>query len=154
MLIYDGLMNGRKKFAYPVEIMKHYYVSVVGGFSDELERREVGINRSALEQNTRLVGFHDRVVLKRLVGNKVKPFFFREPYVVVPLDESTPDALKKSQEGEVVLSEEVREEVKRKRALRVECIGEKILLNSTLSKIEERWKTSFLSHIYHRLSQQ
>lgn len=140
-----------KRFTYPIEVAKYYYVSVVGGFSNELDRREVGINRSALEQNTRLTGFHDRVVLKRLSGNRIKPFFFKEPYVVVPLDESTPDAYKKSLSGEVVFSEWVME-YGGKKINEESCIGQRILMNSTLSKVDERWKMSLLSHIYSRLS--
>jgi len=146
-------MNGKKMFTYPIEVAKYYYFSVVGGFSDELDRKEIGINRSALEQNTKLVGFHDRVVLKRLAGNRIKPFFFKDPYVVVPLDESTPDAIRKSLSGEVVLSESIMEEyISRKKFQESECIGQSVLLNSTLSKVSEKWKMSLLSHIYNRLS--
>ena len=47
--------------AFPVETLRHWYVTPFGGMSTELGFFQVGINRAALERNTTLDPSTDRV---------------------------------------------------------------------------------------------
>jgi hypothetical protein len=130
---------------------------VIGGFSPELDRREVGINRDAIQYNTELVGYHDTVILRRVRGGKIKPFFMKRPYTLIPLDEQTPASVEKSRSGEVVLSEKLLDELEKKNIIRnpymTPCIGEEILINSTVTKLlNERWLERMAAKYFGRVN--
>ena len=90
--------------AFPVETLRHWYVTPFGGMSTELGLFQVGINREALERNTSLDPASDRVRVTVLVRMR-RPILFDRFFEVVPLDERHPDALKCSPMGEAVFPE-------------------------------------------------
>jgi hypothetical protein len=90
--------------AFPVETLRHWYVTPFGGMSTELGLFQVGINREALERNTSLDPSYDRVRVT-VLGRMRRPILFDRFFEVVPLDERHPDALKCSPMGEAVFPE-------------------------------------------------
>ena len=97
-------LAGEPAPAYPVETLRHWYVTPFGGFSPELGLFQVGINREALEKNTSLDPELDRVRVT-VIGRVRRPFLFDRFFEVVPLDERHPDALQQSPMGEAVFPE-------------------------------------------------
>ncbi|MCQ8903950.1 MAG: hypothetical protein NQU42_07660 [Methanothrix sp.] len=118
-------------YPYPIETLRHWYVTPVGGRSSELDPGEVGLNREAIVENTDLIPFEDRVLLSRLEGGSSRPLFARKYFRIVPLDRSKPDALSKSPLGEAILpaSDDETERIK---------IGEMVVINSVLSRVHTR----------------
>jgi len=90
--------------AFPVETLRHWYVTPFGGMSTELGLFQVGINREALERNTSLDPSSDRVRVT-VLGRMRRPILFDRFFEVVPLDERHPDALLCSPMGEAVFPE-------------------------------------------------
>jgi len=90
--------------AFPVETLRHWYVTPFGGMSTELGLFQVGINREALERNTSLDPSNDRVRVT-VLGRMRRPILFDRFFEVVPLNERHPDALKCSPMGEAVFPE-------------------------------------------------
>lgn len=90
---------------FPMETLRHWYVTPFGGHSDELSMYEVGIRRSAIESNTELDPAVDRVRIGLLGHRHVRPYLIDRSFAIVPLDESRPDSLAKSSRGEAVLPE-------------------------------------------------
>ena len=90
--------------AFPVETLRHWYVTPFGGMSTELGLFQVGINREALERNTSLDPSSDRVRVT-VLGRMRRPILFDRFFEVVPLDERHPDALRQSPMGEAVFPE-------------------------------------------------
>jgi hypothetical protein len=90
--------------AFPVETLRHWYVTPFGGMSTELGLFQVGINREALERNTSLDPSNDRVRVT-VLGRMRRPILFDRFFEVVPLDERHPDALMCSPMGEAVFPE-------------------------------------------------
>lgn len=90
--------------AFPVETLRHWYVTPFGGLSSELGLFQVGINREALETNTSLDPSTDRVRVT-VLGRVRRPFLLDRFFEVVPLDERHPEALRRSPMGEAVLPE-------------------------------------------------
>lgn len=118
-------------FPYPVETLKHWYVSPVGGLSADLKVSQIGLNREALAENTDLVPYEDRVLISRLEGSRIYPLFTKKYFTVIPLDEMLPDALSKSPAGEVVFPVQNR---KQRNFFEPFKIGEQVILNSVLSR--------------------
>ncbi len=116
-------------YPYPVETVKHWYVTVVGGQSSDLKPNQVGVNMEALAENTDIVPNEDMVMISKMEGRRV-PLLIKKYFTVVPLDENSPDALLKSPIGEVVLSAQV----KREWFLEPIEIGESVILNNVLSQ--------------------
>ncbi len=115
-------------YPYPVETLKHWYVTIVGGQSMELRADEIGVNKAALAENTDIVPYEDNILISRLEGGGA-PLFTKKYFMVVPLDEASPDASFKSPKGEVVLPM-----LDRKRFLEPLKIGEPVILNNVLSR--------------------
>ena len=90
--------------AFPVETLRHWYVTPFGGMSTELGLFQVGINREALERNTSLDPSNDRVRVT-VLGRMRRPILFDRFFEVVPLDERHPEALRCSPMGEAVFPE-------------------------------------------------
>jgi len=90
--------------AFPVETLRHWYVTPFGGLSPELSLYQIGINREALEVNTSLDPSLDRVRVT-VLGRVRRPIFFERFFEIVPLDERHPNALRWSPAGEAVLPE-------------------------------------------------
>jgi len=90
--------------AFPVETLRHWYVTPFGGLSPELGLFQVGINREALERNTSLDPSTDRVRVT-VLGRVRRPILFDRFFEVVPLDERHPEALRRSPMGEAVFPE-------------------------------------------------
>src|SRR5256885_799560 len=89
---------------FPVETLRHWYVTPFGGMSVELEPFQVGINREALETNTSLDPSTDRVRVT-VLGRVRRPLVLDRFFEVVPLDERHPEALRRSPMGEAVFPE-------------------------------------------------
>jgi hypothetical protein len=96
--------SGEPAPAFPVETLRHWYVTPFGGLSPELGLFQVGINREALEQNTSLDPATDRVRVT-VLGKARRPILFDRFFEVVPLDARHPEALARSPMGEAVLPE-------------------------------------------------
>ncbi|HOK57431.1 hypothetical protein [Methanothrix sp.] len=118
-------------YPYPIETLRHWYVTPVGGRSSELDPGELGLNREAIVENTDLIPFEDRVLLSRLEGGSSRPLFARKYFRIVPLDSSKPDALSKSPLGEAILPASDNETDRIK-------VGEMVVINSVLSRVHTR----------------
>ncbi len=119
---------------FPVETLRHWYVTPFGGRSLDLTAGQVGINYKALDQNTHLVPDQDKVLISILGRNTTRPLYTRTPFRVVALDPSRPDGLEKSPHGEAVLPVEEVWEIVRRPHLQP-TFGQPLLLNSVASKI-------------------
>lgn len=93
----------RAGYTYPIETLRHWYVTPIGGQSKDLKPGQIGPNRVALANNTDLVPYQDRVSLSKLDGMRSLPLFAKKYFDVVPLGKSYSDALSKSLNGEAVL---------------------------------------------------
>ena len=98
------VLSGETAPAFPVETLRHWYVTPFGGLSSELGMFQIGINREALERNTTLDPTTDRVRVT-VLGRVRRPILFDRFFEVVPLDADHPQALRHSPEGEAVLPE-------------------------------------------------
>ncbi len=116
-------------YPYPVETIKHWYVTVVGGQSADLKPNQVGVNIEALAENTDIVPNEDTVMISKLEGRGM-PLLMKKYFTVVPLDEHSPDALLKSPIGEVVFPSQIKKEW----FLEPVEIGESVVLNNVLSQ--------------------
>lgn len=115
-------------YPYPVETLKHWYVTIVGGQSQDLKPCEVGVNRNALAENTDIVPYEDAVLISKLEGSST-PLFRKRYFTVIPLNKDSPDACK-SPGGEVVLPVLDR----RKSRYSPLVVGEPVILNNVLSR--------------------
>lgn len=130
----------RCRYPYPIEAIRHWYITPVGGQSPDLGPDQIGLNREALAGNTDLVPFEDRVSISRLDGGggSPRPLFMKRFFQIVALDRKSKDALSKSPNGEVVLPIEVvlpadGGKLKNK-AGEPFVIGEMVILNGVLSQ--------------------
>lgn len=119
---------------YPFETLRHWYITPFGGRSRELGPSQVGINSRALGQNTNLVPDEDRVLISILGQDTQRSLFSRDPFRVIALDPSRPEALGMSPEGEAVLPAEPAWEVIRRPYLQP-AEGQNLLLNSVTSSL-------------------
>ncbi len=90
-------------FLYPREVIADMYVSRVGGFSSELDKKEIGINVLALSANTSIIANETEARL-RFFDEKPRPYFLKRRYKIVGLEEHM-DGYNASLNGEVVFSE-------------------------------------------------
>jgi hypothetical protein len=123
----------RANYPYPIETLKHWYVTPIGGQSIDLKPGQIGLNREALADNTDLVPYQDRVSLSKLDGTGSQPLFVKKYFEVVPLNKACPDALSKSLKGEAVLPQQ--QEVNHKKGFMEPFqVGEFVILNGVLSQ--------------------
>ncbi len=122
-------------FAYPVEVISDIYLSKIGGFSPELGRREIGINVRALEMNTSIIA-NETYAKIRLFGERAYPYFFRRTFRIIGLEEHM-EGYEFSQNGEVVLSEELMDEF-------CDFIGREVMINT----VESFRMKNFISSIF------
>ena len=95
---------GEQAPAFPVETLRHWYVTPFGGLSPEIGLFQIGINREALERNTSLDPSKDRERVT-VLGRVRRPILFDRFFEVVPLDDRHPEALRSSPMGEAVFPE-------------------------------------------------
>ncbi len=131
-------------YPYPVETLKHWYVTIVGGQSTDLKPDQIGVNREALAKNTNIVPYEDNVFISKLEGRGT-PLITKNYFTVIPLDETSPDASSKSPKGEVVLP--VQDKKQRNWFLEPLEVGEPVILNNVLS---QRYYSGFV-HALDRL---
>lgn len=129
-------------YPYPVETLKHWYVTVVGGQSSDLRPNQVGVNMKALAENTDIVPHEDTIMISKLEGRGM-PLLLKKYFTVVPLDETSPDALLKSPIGELVLPAQVKKEW----FLEPIEIGESVILNNILSQKYPNRLVNFMDRI-------
>jgi hypothetical protein len=124
----------RCRYPYPIEAIRHWYITPVGGQSHDLDPDQIGLNREALAGNTDLIPFEDRVSISRLDGggSSPRPLFMKSFFQVVALDRKSRDALSKSPNGEVVLPAD--EGKLKNKAGEPFMIGEIVVLNGVLSQ--------------------
>jgi hypothetical protein len=122
----------KNEYPYPVETLKHWYVTIVGGQSCDLKPTQIGVNKEALAENTNIVPYEDNVLISKLEG-KGMPLFTKKYFTVVPLDEASADASSKSPKGEVVLPVQDND---RKHGNQIEQfkVGKPVILNNVLSQ--------------------
>ncbi|HVL47538.1 MAG TPA: hypothetical protein VM889_03180 [Candidatus Thermoplasmatota archaeon] len=88
---------------YPIEPIRHRYVTPFGGFTYELQPWQVGLVRPALATTALAAGA--RVLVSAVLDGRAKPLFARRWYEIVPLDpRATPDAAGRGAHGEAVFS--------------------------------------------------
>lgn len=114
---------------FPIEALRHQYVTPYGGTSPDLGLLQVGIRREAIELNTSLDPELDRVRVSIVGRAHLRPILFDRFYEVVPLDERHPDAVERSPQGEVVFPEG--DAVLRRQE--PPQIGDEVVLNNVLS---------------------
>ena len=106
-------------YAYPIEVLAETYVSKLGGFAEEVGRRELGINEEALHLNTSIIVGETEARIK-ILDEKNPPYFLRKSFRVVGLPPSL------SPNGEVVLPEGLRDKYER-------FVGKDVVLNTVES---------------------
>ena len=126
--------DAERKIKYPFEPIKDWYLSPLGGRSVEIGYDEVGLNETAIEENTDLVPFQDTVMISKLDNKKTIPLYFKKLFTVVPVGKERPDALSKSPNGEVVLPPKEPTIVKKPKFMDPISKNEILILNSVLSK--------------------
>ena len=118
---------------YPVETLRHIYVTPFGGFSPDLQPGEIGIHAEALEANTDLQPWRDVVTISKAGGGARIPFILKTLFRVVPIDQAMRDAWAKTQQGEAVLPHEQPGE--RPDSARLDLArGDELLLNGVLAR--------------------
>ncbi|AGK61969.1 hypothetical protein Asulf_02004 [Archaeoglobus sulfaticallidus PM70-1] len=90
-------------YPYPIEVLSDTYVSKLGGFSEILSKRELGINAEAVLRNTSIILGETKARLK-FMDSRNPPFFLRKEFSIVGITEA------ESPNGEVVLSDRLEEE--------------------------------------------
>lgn len=139
---------------YPIETIRYWYVSPFGGRSDDLEEGQVGVNGTALARNTEIAP-EDRVSVAIVGGGPERPWYFRETFEVVALDERTPVAAALSPGGEVVLPDPAFDFVRRPHLQPRE--GDPLMLKATAAKLmaePSEWLAEFLRSRAGRASRQ
>lgn len=123
----------KASYPYPIETLKHWYITPLGGQSKDLKPGQVGLNGEALAGNTDLVPYQDRVSISKLDGGGSVPLFAKKYFEVVPLDKSSPDALSRSPNGEAVFPCGGSAGLKDDSTVRF-LVGEIIVLNGVISQ--------------------
>ncbi len=108
-------------YKYPVEVISDTYVSKIGGFSYEIEKKEIGINAKALEVNTSIIPNETYAVL-RFLDEKIRPYFLRRRFLVVGVYDNM-ECYDMTKNGEVILSEELRSDLGDRE-------GDKVIINT------------------------
>jgi len=90
-----------RPYQFPLSVSRDWYVTEVGGHTQELSPGEIGINVDALKQNTSLEG--GEMVQLRPFEDSPHPFFRRRRYEVVPLGDEHSDGVQLSRNGEAAL---------------------------------------------------
>lgn len=108
-------------YPYPKEILGDTYLTKLGGFSEEIRKNEIGINEKAIEINTSLIQDESYVRL-RFFEIRQKPFFLRKRFKIVGIPQEW-NSFELSLNGEVVMAEEYREELKK-------LVGKYLLINA------------------------
>jgi hypothetical protein len=119
--------------SFPVQTLRHIYVTPFGGFSPDLQPGEIGINAQALERNTDLEPWRDLVTIGKLERASRIPFILKQLFRVVPVDQQMRDAWRKTLEGEAVLPHERPGE--REESVLLELArGDDLVINGVLAK--------------------
>lgn len=87
---------------WPIETTRHAYLTLLGGFTDELTTCSIGLHQQALEENTDLEA-GDRVTVSTFHQGEPVPFLARPSFEIVPLDFERPEAFVQSSQGQAVL---------------------------------------------------
>jgi hypothetical protein len=106
-------------YAYPIEVLAETYVSRLGGFSEEVGKREIGINEHAIRLKTSIIAGETEARIK-IMDERNPPYFLRKTFRVVGL----PTYL--SPNGEVVLPERLRDDFEKH-------VGKEVILNTVES---------------------
>jgi hypothetical protein len=117
---------------YPVETLRHVYVTPFGGFSPDLAPGEIGIHAEALERNTDLRP-EDQVTITKVEGRARIPFILKQLFRVVPIDAGLRDAWGRTQMGEAVLPHE-QPGVPAESARMDLAKGDELLINGVLAR--------------------
>lgn len=96
----DGYRFGGLR--WPIETTRYAYLTVLGGFSEELPADAIGLHRQALHENTDLEP-GDRVTISTANEGQPVPYIKRPAYRLVPLDFETPEAFLNATDGQAVL---------------------------------------------------
>lgn len=96
------------EFDYPLPVTRKMWRVKCGGYSEELPKNTAGINKKALEEKN--------LPLKAKV--EVRDYQTQISYTssickLYPLDDATPSALRKSENGQIILPEESKSIVRR-----------------------------------------
>jgi hypothetical protein len=118
---------------FPIETLRHVYVTPFGGFSPDIQPGEVGVRAEALQRNTELQPWRDVVTIGKVEGTARIPFILKELFRVVPIDASMRDAWQRSLQGEAVLPPELPGEAPESARLDL-AMGDDVLLNAVLAR--------------------
>ena len=116
---------------YPVQTLRHIYITPFGGFSPDLGGGDLGLSVEALRRTD--LRPEDLVTIGKVAGTARIPFILKQMFRVVPIDAGMRDAWAKSLRGEAVLpheepgvvSESVRLDLAR---------GDDLLINGVLAR--------------------
>jgi hypothetical protein len=118
---------------FPVETLRHIYVTPFGGFSPDLEPGEVGIHAEALARNTDLEPWRDVVTISKPHSVARIPFVLKSLFRVVPIDAGMRDAWRKTPQGEAVLPHERPGEASE--SVRLDLArGDELVINGVLAR--------------------
>lgn len=111
-------------YPYPKEVVADIYVSKLGGFSEEIGEKEIGINDKALEMNTSLIAEESRIKI-RFFDERGRPYFLKRSFRVVGISKHS-SAYSLSRMGEIVMGREHRENLGDK-------VGRAVMINAVES---------------------
>lgn len=134
----------------PIQILKDQYVSLFGGWSEELGDNEMGLNKVSLSR-TDIQPYTTKITLRKFDSKTRLPLFFKDWFEVIPLGREMPDAYSKSLTGEVVLPESELE----KKEFSLLRRGDLLVMNNVLGdKLENpmEWNQKVLEKILSEFS--
>jgi len=118
---------------FPVETLRHVYVTPFGGFSPDLQPGDIGIRAEALARNTQLRPYEDEVTISKVAGPRRVPFILKFLFRVVPIDASMRDAWQRTVHGEAVLPHE--QPGAPSESARIDlAMGDELVLNGVLAR--------------------
>ncbi|HWG91565.1 MAG TPA: hypothetical protein VNZ52_12020 [Candidatus Thermoplasmatota archaeon] len=141
-------LDTRADYHYPMETLRHRYVTPFGGTSFDLKPWEIGVNAKALRARTSLNPTVDRVMVSAEVDPRTTPLIARPMYRIVPLTADKAEALALSPHGEVVFScYELDARDHERSPIHALREGDPVTLNAVLSKhwatSAEKWESLF-----------
>lgn len=130
------VLIGMTGFEYPLPVSRKRYVTEIGGYSELIDKKHIGLHFAALASKTNLSP-GDEVVIDTFHDNhkssksSTQSLFAKNVYHVKPItDFNDSRLLAMSSDGEAILSKE--------NPVKAE-IGKEIILNATINRLPDNW---------------
>lgn len=116
---------------FPVQTLRHVYLTPFGGFSPDLVEGELGLSAGALARTE--LRPDDLVTIGKVDARARIPFILKQLFRVVPIDAAMRDAWAKAWRGEAVLPHEQPGAVADSARLDL-ARGDELLINGVLAR--------------------